>query len=142
TASHLEEVLSVKAGNTKGIFTGVRFLIHRANGEVYGIARVLTEISAQKIVEKNLENQREELHLLLDSMRSAIWYLNTRGIIKDANLFAYKWLENCELVGENFIRIAALWDDPTERQREIMEVINTGKPLLNSIERAFVNGEY
>lgn len=140
--SKIEEVLSVKSGQIKGIFTSVRFLIHHENGDIYGIARVLTEISAQKIIEKNLENQREELHLLLDSMRSAIWYLNTRGIIKDANLLAQKWLGDIELIGESLIQIATLWDDPAERQREIIEVIRTGKPLLNSVERAFVNGEY
>src|SRR5690606_10029343 len=95
----VEELLTVKSREKKGVFTGVRFLLHHANGEVYGIARVLSEISAQKVVEKNLENQREELHLLLDSMRSAIWYLNTRGIIKDANLLAQKWLGDARLVG-------------------------------------------
>jgi len=138
----VEEVLSINSGQKNGVFTGVRFLIHHANGDIYGIARVLTEISAQKVVEKNLENQREELHLLLDSMRSAICYLNTDGIIKDANLLAYEWLADADLIGESFIKIAALWDDPAERQREVMEVIRTGRPLLNSIERASVNGKY
>ena len=141
TASHIEEVLSVKTGSTKGIFTGVRFLIHHADGEIYGIARVLTEISAQKMVEKTLENQREELHLLLDSMRSAIWYLDTRGIIKDANFLAREWLGDTELVGESFVRVATLWDNPAQRQRDIIDVIRSGKPLLNLSERVFVNGK-
>jgi diguanylate cyclase (GGDEF)-like protein/PAS domain S-box-containing protein len=86
-----------------------------------------------------LENQRKELHLLLDSMHSAIWYLDRWGMIKDSNVLAQKLIGDAA-TGKNFIEVAHFWDDPTHRERDIMEVIRTGQPLLKSIESLHLDG--
>lgn len=86
-----------------------------------------------------MENQRKELHLLLDSMHSAIWYLDRWGMIKDSNVLAQKLIGDAA-TGKNFIEVAHFWDDPSHRERDIMEVIRTGQPLLKSIESLHLDG--
>lgn len=94
-----------------------------------------------KANEETLENQQQELHLLLDSLRSAIWYLDRWGVIKDCNLLAIDLMGGAPFAGKNFIEVAAFWDNSSERQREIMQVIHSAKPMLRSTERVHIAGE-
>src|SRR5690606_30759863 len=86
--------------------------------------------------EDRLESQRQELHLLLDSMRSAIWYFDHWGLVKDANTLALGLIDEQAPIGKTFLELASFWDDPAERQREIMQVIRTGESQLKSVESA------
>ena len=86
-----------------------------------------------------MENQRKELHLLLDSMHSAIWYLDRWGMVKDSNVLAQKLIGDAA-TGKKFIEVAHFWDDPAHREGDIMEVIRTGQPLLKSIESLHIEG--
>jgi diguanylate cyclase (GGDEF)-like protein/PAS domain S-box-containing protein len=96
----------------------------------------MTDISQQKAIEQRLQAQTQELRLLLDSMRSAVWYLDRWGLVKDYNRLAKELFPGSVMEGKGFLELAAWWDDAAERQREIMQVIRTGSAQLESIECA------
>lgn len=127
--------------NLRGNFVSTNFLVKDAADKVYGVGQVMTDISRQKLIEDRLENQRQELHLLLDSMRSAIWYFDRWGLVKDLNTVAVDLVNGPASVGKSFLELASFWDDAAERHREIMQVIRTGAPQLASIESAQINEE-
>ncbi len=81
-----------------------------------------------QIFEKN-----RDLQVLLDAMRAIIFYLDSWGVVQHSNSRAERWHRH-GIVGKNFCEFAQGWDDPSERQREIMQVIRTGRPILNSLE--------
>jgi|GEM_PF-346950 len=137
--SETEELLLGKNG-TQGSFVSTRLLLRDRHNQLYGMGQIMTDISRQKAAEEILENQRQELQLLLNSVHSAIWYLDRWGIIREANTVAQKIIGG-EHLGKSFIELAEFWDDPAERQREIMQVIRTGEPQLRSTESAHLNGK-
>ena len=134
-----EEVLPRPNGGLR-TFMGVRFAIRGAKGQAAGVGRILTDITEQKQIEQHLQVQRQELRLLLDSIRSAIWYFDRWGVIKDRNRLAQELLPHPVAEGKSFLELATGWDSPAERQREIMWVIRTGEPQLGSVERARLKG--
>jgi len=93
-------------------------------------------LSAQVVIREN-----RELYDLLDSIRSIVLYVDYWGLVVHGNLRARGWRVEEDLIGKNFFELAEGWDDPSERQREVMQVIRTGKPLLNSLERASEHGK-
>ncbi len=123
-------------GATAGSFVSTRLQLRDAGDQLYGVGQIMTDISRQKAVEDILEAKRQELHLLLDSMHSAIWYLDRWGLVKEANAQAMALIGNPSFLGKSFIELASFWDDPAERQREIMQVIRTGEAQLRSVESA------
>lgn len=135
-----EDVLSGSAGAEARRFLSARFVVKDTADNIFGVGQVMTDISRQKAIEETLENQRQELHLLLDSMHAAIWYFDQWGRVKDANNLAFSLVDHASLNGKTFIELAGLWDDSAERQREIMQVIRTGEPQLKSIESATIAG--
>ena len=134
-----EEVLPGPHGEQR-TFMGIRFAIQEAKGRPKDVGQVLTDITEQKQIEQHLQVQRQELRLLLNSIRSAIWYFDRWGVIKDRNHSAQELLPNPVAEGKSFLELATGWDSPAERQREIMRVIRTGKPQLGSVERARLKG--
>lgn len=76
------------------------------------------------------------LNALLDSMREIVLYFDQWGVIRHANARAHEWRAGGQLIGKTFVEIAPAWDDPAERQREIMQVFRSRKPRLDSRERA------
>ncbi len=77
---------------------------------------------------------------LLDAIRSVILFCDKWGVIREGNYQARQWRSQEELIGKNFLEMALHWDDPAERQRELMQVIRTGKPVWGSRERAEEHG--
>lgn len=75
-----------------------------------------------------------ELQQLLDSMRSAIWYMDRWGMVQHGNDQAGRWLSLDIAFGKNFMEVAPGWDDVAERHREIMQVIRSGCAVLDSLE--------
>lgn len=96
----------------------------------------MTATTGQHILGRRLQAREQELRLLLDSLRSAVWYLDRWGLVKDYNRLAGELLENEQVVGKSFLELAGCWDDPPERQREIMQVVRTGESQLGSVEFA------
>lgn len=80
------------------------------------------------------------LNALLDSMREIVLYFDRWGVIRHANARALEWRAGEQLLGKTFVEIAPAWDDPAERQREIMQVFRTRRPRLDSRERALEMG--
>src|SRR5690606_16476983 len=136
-----EEVLQGYQTATESSFMSTRFAVKDSADNIYGVGQVMTDISRQKAVEETLESQRQELHLLLDSMHAAIWYLDQWGVIKEANLVAQTLTNQTTIHGKSFIELAYFWDDPAERQREIMQVVRTGEAQLKSVESAHINDQ-
>lgn len=90
-------------------------------------------------VEQRTENT--ELQQLLDSMRSAIWYMDRWGVVQHSNQQAGRWVSLESALGKNFMEVAPGWDDVAERHREIMQVIRSGSAMLNSLESRCEGGE-
>ncbi len=87
------------------------------------------------IDEKNRDHQA-----LLDVMRETVLYFDRWGLVRQANLRAKNWLPDIQVAGLTFIELLPQWDDPAERQRELMQVIRSGLPVWGSKERAFEDG--
>ena len=82
--------------------------------------------------------QSRELCLLLDSLRSIIFYVDIDGVITHGNRCALNWRE--DIVGKTFVEISECWDFPEKRSQELTQVIATREPLLASKEKAVVDG--
>lgn len=83
--------------------------------------------------------ENRDLQVLLDAMRAIIFYLDGWGVVKHCNKSADEWLKG-GIRGKSFCEFAQGWDDPSERQREIMQVIRTGRPILHSLEAVHDQG--
>ncbi len=81
-----------------------------------------------------------ELLLLLDSMRSMVIYVDRWGNVKHGNIRAQQWRKPEPVKEISFIEFASNWEDPYERQREVMQVIRTGRSMWQSLERCFERG--
>ncbi len=88
-----------------------------------------------RIENLSVTNNRD-LQELLDAMHSIVLYFDQWGVIKHGNQRAAShWQSVRELAGKSFIEIAVHWDDPPERQRELMQIIRTGIPTWGARER-------
>ncbi|MDO3382695.1 putative bifunctional diguanylate cyclase/phosphodiesterase [Gilvimarinus algae] len=75
-----------------------------------------------------------DVQRLLNAVRAAICYLDRWGIVREINQAASQAFGHRHMEGKHFIEYAAGWDDPAERQREIMHVIRTGIAQTDSLE--------
>lgn len=82
-----------------------------------------------------------ELLLLLDSMRPMVIYVDRWGNVKHGNIRAQQWRMPEPVKGISFVEFAANWESPYERQREVMQVIRTGRSMWQSLERCFERGK-
>lgn len=89
--------------------------------------------------ECNVEDN-PELRLLLNSIRSIVLYVDRWCIIQFGNLGALQWRNTASLTGRSFIEIANNWDNPFERQREIMQVMRSERAMWQSLECCFEDG--
>ncbi len=87
----------------------------------------------------DVENN-SDLQLLLNSLRTAVVYVDPWCVVRFGNLAAQQWMKSHELVGMSFVDLARTWDDPFERRRELMQVVRTGKPVWQVLERSFEGG--
>lgn len=83
--------------------------------------------------------ENHDLQVILDAMRAIIFYLDSWGVVQHCNRRAKDWRSG-GILGKSFCEFAHGWDDSPERQREIMQVTRTGKPILNSKEYVLDNG--
>ncbi len=120
--------------NPSATFLNVRFPIRDSSNEVYAVGSVMTDISARKLSEGVIEKQRNELQLLLDSVNVCVWYLDRWGRVQTANKYACDIVPFEQCYGKNPLEFMHFWNAVEECQREIMQVIRTGVPLLNAIE--------
>ena len=78
----------------------------------------------------------QEPRTLLDAIRSVILFCDHKGIVREGNLQARQWRLLNDVIGKSFLDMSLRWDDPAERQRELMQVIRTGEPVWGACERA------
>lgn len=129
---------------TQGIsYYSMHFPLIDNNGKIYATGHVLTAVSRYQSYASQVEQQRQEISLLLDSVRANIWYLDKWGNVKHSNRQADQFLPLSIAKGKSFLEAMPFWDDPAERQRELMQVIRSGVPVLGSKEVAYIdNVEY
>jgi diguanylate cyclase (GGDEF)-like protein/PAS domain S-box-containing protein len=94
------------------------------------IQSVITDVSPSAY------QSNRALNALLDSMREIVLYFDQWGVIRHANAKAREWRGGEQLIGKTFVEIAPSWDDPAERQREIMQVFRTQRARMESRERS------
>lgn len=135
-----EETFRTGTGQQK-TFWVVRFPIRIDGQTIAAVGCVLTDITPRIDVERELQQQSQEVQLLLDSIQSVIWYLDRWGMVKQGNHQAAKWMPLEEATGKSFLELAPHWDDPAERQREIMAVIRSGEVQLNTLESCHLEGD-
>ncbi len=106
----------------------------------------MTDSQIQNAIQKgcflngaNIEDH-PELRLLLDSIHSIVLYVDRWCIIQYSNQRALEWRNTKSLTGRSFIDIASTWDNPFERQREIMQVIRSEIAMRQSLECCFEEG--
>ena len=128
-------------GGQQKTFWAVRFPIRIDGQTIAAVGCVLTDITPRIEIERELQQQSQEVQLLLDSIQSVIWYLDRWGRVKRGNHEAAKWMPLDEATGKSFLELAPHWDDPAERQREIMGVIRSGEVQLNTLESCHVKSE-
>lgn len=129
-----EDILVAADGSGAQRCTSLRFPVLDRQGKAFAVGNILTPQTVPQELESVVLAQNAELQLLLDSLQSAIWYMDCWGLVKLANQQARNLFPLERSVGLNFLEIAPYWDDPAERQREIMMVIRTGEPLYRSRE--------
>lgn len=78
---------------------------------------------------------------LLDAVRAAICYLDPWAVVREANTAARQLLGQGEILGRHFAEVAGHWENPEERQREIMQVIRTGIAEVGVLECIHQRGQ-
>ena len=86
--------------------------------------------------------------VMLDAVQSCVLHFDRWGNLSYANRKARQLFgltqsyrqHYDEAFGQSFIELAENWDDPSERQREIMQVSRSGNPILGSLERVVDTG--
>ncbi len=81
-----------------------------------------------------------DLQLLLNSLRAIVVYVDPWCVVRFGNLAAQQWSHSKNIAGMTFVELAHTWDSPFERQRELMQVVRTGKPVWQVLERSFEDG--
>lgn len=81
------------------------------------------------------------LNSLLEAMSGVVLYFDDAGAMIHCNARAHDWNPRENLIGSTFVELAPGWDDAAEKQREIMQVMRTGKAMLGLRERAQEAGE-
>ncbi len=87
----------------------------------------------------NIE-ENAELRLVLDSLRAIVLYVDRWCVVRFGNVRALEWRKSESVSGQSFIDLACCWDNPYERQREIMQVIRSGRPMWQSLECCYEDG--
>lgn len=128
----LEEALPI-LGNDH-TFVSVRFPIRDHLKRITAIGISLTDITERKKYEETISRQRKNARLVLDSVDSHIWYLDAEGRLQDCNRHAAEaaGIHIADIRGNTLIEQEIYWPDPAREHREIMAVITSGKPILNS----------
>ncbi|MDO3386309.1 EAL domain-containing protein [Gilvimarinus sp. SDUM040013] len=81
-----------------------------------------------------------DVQRLLNAVRAAICYLDRWGIVREVNQAARQAFGSQSFSNKYFAEYASGWDDPAERQREIMHVIRTGIAQTDSLESVTTHG--
>ncbi|MFL0796459.1 MAG: EAL domain-containing protein [Cellvibrionaceae bacterium] len=128
----MEESLPIKGNNHT--FVSVRFPIKDHLKRITGIGISLTDITERKHYEETIAQQRKSARLVLDSVDSHIWFLDSQGRLQDCNRHAASaaGVHIADIRGKTLIEQDIYWPDPEQEHREVMKVISTGCPILNS----------
>ncbi|HEY7885109.1 MAG TPA: EAL domain-containing protein [Cellvibrionaceae bacterium] len=78
---------------------------------------------------------------LLDAVRSAICYLDRWAVVRELNAAARQLMIAGDPINQPFIEVAKHWENPEERQREIMQVIRTGIAETGIVECIHQHGK-
>jgi len=105
---------------------GKEFMLFRPTAGS-GSANAATEITEL--------GKQDDLSQLLDAMPSIIFYLDAWGQVVKGNKQAQQWCKSPVVEGSDFSYLVSEWKDPYETHRENMQVLRSGHPILNSVEK-------
>ena len=130
----LEEKFHNSDGDEGYVLTSKAPLVS-AKGEVFGVLGVCTDITDQKLIEEKLRNQENMLSQIIEAWTSSIWYLDTEGRVIYLNDAARKVtsLEHEEITGKTVMELIP-GEESKLKHFQSLEVMRTGKPILNIIE--------
>lgn len=129
----MEESVTLADGYERNFLVS-RFPIISEEDGLKAVCVTASDITYYKDIERESRERHLEMQVLLDGINSIIWYTDRWGRIKSCNRRAEEWLPLTEARGKIFMEVTPDWDDPAERQREIMHVIRTGVPIINTRE--------
>lgn len=87
------------------------------------------------------ETDGQFIHLLFDSLRSAVLYLDQWGNIHSANAMAKALFREEELQGKTLLEFLDGWDNPEHSNQELLMVARTGTSIIGAIEQAVIQGK-
>lgn len=71
---------------------------------------------------------------LLDALRDSVFYFDTWGILQYVNVAGRARFGAQLCLGKTFMELDIGWEHASEKHREIMQVLRSGKPILDSRE--------
>lgn len=87
------------------------------------------------------ETDGQFIHLLFNSMRSAVLYLDQWGNIYSANSMAKSLFCQEELQGKTLLEFMSGWENAEHCHHEVLMVGRTGTSIIGAIERAILQGK-
>ncbi|MBL8696475.1 MAG: PAS domain-containing protein [Planctomycetes bacterium] len=111
-----------------------------AEDEVLSIVRDITD---RKRSEADREAEHRRLQQILDGVPDEIWILDREGRVVDSNATARRrsGLGMEEVRGLTIRDLAPSWDDVELRHQQTLDVVESAKPRLRSLESQTVHGQ-
>ncbi|HZO59675.1 MAG TPA: PAS domain S-box protein [Solirubrobacterales bacterium] len=116
-------------------FISVKFPLHDATGQAYGVCGISTDITARKVAETALKESKENIGQIIDGAREAFVSMNQRGEVIAWNRAAeemFGW-PAAKAVGKQLAELIIPARYREAHQRGLDRFLRTGKgPMLNS----------
>ncbi|WP_423895739.1 diguanylate cyclase domain-containing protein [Candidatus Pelagadaptatus aseana] len=139
-----EVMLQTAKGKQKGFIWGCPEIMPEGKAcmKVAGVIHPNEASQRPDTLEHRLLDQKAELQGLLDSIRSPIWYLDTRGCIKQGNQEAERIVPRFEAVGKPFAQVVPGAGSAQRCQSELQQVIDSGVALYDTLENFTIHGQH
>ena len=134
-----EEKCVTPSGETKFYLT-TKVPIHDKTGRFVGIAGVSHDVTARRHTERELQKQKQEQEIILDSVPAWIWYKDRENRIIRANVAgaASAGMTKQQMEGKSTYDLYP--EFAASYHKDDLEVINSGKPKMDIIEGLEVAG--
>lgn len=118
-------------------------VFYNADKEPVKMMGTVSDVTGQKLYEKNLRDSEEKFRLLADSMPQHIWTSDTAGnfIYYNKSVYDFSGLSREQLDAEGWMQIVHP-DDKEESIKKWMESISSGEPFLLEHRFRRHDGEY
>lgn len=133
-----EQTVTVRRGSN--LYNSHHFPIVDSAGEIYAVGQVITHIPRSGQTTEQADEYVNAFSWLLDSLHAYIWYVDCLGNVKYCNRAADRIRPLRFTKGKRFLDAIPFFDDSARRQRELMQVIQSGAPIFGSNELVTIGG--